>query len=237
MEDGMNYEEEPMHDDEMEVEAENEEETNNAVAGLQEASANGFTQGCKAIASLCIDQNSLQPIPGNQSLAVNSGAVELTLVGISTHGHVDAEACAAACSALCALLRKHDGAVNCALDCEEFPFSQLPGAMRQHAGDVAVQIAGCTAIFSAAWGNESVQDLLREYDAIEVIVAAMTAFPGDTALQAMACAALSNMCDSEETERHVIFTGALDKVTLNPCRNSIECRTHLNIFVLRWLQP
>ena len=64
--------------------------------------------------------------------------------------------------------------------------------MREHAEHAGVQAAGCMAIFSIAWDNPEVQELLCEAGAVEAILEAMTLHVADSTVHAMACAALSN---------------------------------------------
>jgi len=147
---------------------------------------------------------------GNQQLAVNAGTVELvTTQGLGAHAE-HAPTAAAAAALLCALLRKHGGAVEAAM---EVGFDDaLPACIRMHPENEEVQIAGCMAVFSACWDNDAVQDALREAGVVELLLEAMGRYRSSGRLLAMACAALSNMCDSPETEAYWLAQGGLEAV-------------------------
>ena len=181
--------------------------------GLQDGDLAVFRKACADLSALIMDAK-MQPIEGNQQLAINSGAVELTIHGLRTHGHPeganDAATASTASIALCGLLRKHSGAVEAAM---EAGFGTvLPACMRSHMVDAETQAAGCMAMFSAAWDNDAVQDVLRGTGCVDVILEAMKAHMSTARVQAMASAALSNMCDSPETEAHLLSQGALAQV-------------------------
>jgi hypothetical protein len=150
---------------------------------------------------------------GNQQLAVNAGTVELvTTQGLGAHAE-HAPTAAAAAALLCALLRKHGGAV----EAMEVGFdAALPACIRMHPENEEVQIAGCMAVFSACWDNDAVQDALREAGVVELLLEAMGRYRSSGRLLAMACAALSNMCDSPETEAYWLAQGGLEAVIAAP---------------------
>ena len=168
------------------AEPENREEVEECLTGLLQEERAAFCSSCTALQALCMDAK-MQPIPGNQQLAVSSGAVEITMRALGTHAE-DAATAAATLSLLCALLRKHGTAVEVAM--EEGFAAALPACLKAHSEDEPVQSAACTAVFSACWDNDGVQDALREAGVVELVLAAMERHCASGRVQAMACAAL-----------------------------------------------